>query len=446
MLLPPAIYPIPPSEDFPFWIIGSSLPSNVLINKAWVAPLATCAASLIFDAHRWRYNSLNIWDACVGAFCLCPILQEVLVGRTSPAGWVSSLYLIGGWALPWWLGRLYLQAKEDFQAFCLVFVSVILLLLPIAVFEGVTDTRIHTLVFGDHPFAADGVQRYMGYRPQAFFEHGNQYGLWCAAAAVAALWLSRQGQLAPGIAAVLAVMTLASQSVGAIGLLLLAALAMSWAGAFTLVCRFGIWSLLLAAAFVGLLIAEVIPLRGFVERSGAGQALLDAIRSTGRGSFAWRVSQDLKIAPLLREQLLLGHGRWDWFLLANTRPWGFPLLVIGHFGLIGLTLIMLPFTRSISKALSHAAEGNGSAMLAAVLIIVAGFDAILNSFLLWPFVVLASPFAAGDVDRQLGLRREPHQGSLARTGSALGDPLTGQPPVHDPLCVAVEVKFPTSFV
>jgi hypothetical protein len=405
VLLPPAIYPIPPSEGFPFWIIGSSLPSNVLINKVWIAPLATCIASLIFDARRWRHSSLNIWDACIGAFCLWPIFQEVVAGHTSPAGWVASLYLAGSWALPWWLGRLYLRAKEDFQAFGLVFVGMMLLLLPVAVFEGATDIRIQTLLFGKHPFAADGVQRYVGYRPQAFFEHGNQYGLWCAAAAVASLWLVRQKQLAPGIAAVLAVMTLASQSVGAIGLLLLGALAISWAGAFTIVNRFGIWGLMLAVVVVGLLIAGLIPLREFVEQSRAGQALVDAIRSTGRGSFAWRVSQDLKVAPLLREQLILGQGHWDWFLPVNTRPWGFPLLAIGQFGLIGLTLLLLPFMRSISNALRQAAAGNAPAKLTAVLMIIAALDAILNSFLLWPFVILAAPFAGRDVSSQGRVQR-----------------------------------------
>jgi hypothetical protein len=405
VLLPPAIYPIPPSQGFPFWIIGSSLPSNVLINKIWIAPLATCFASLIFDARRWRHSSLNIWDACVCTFCLWPILQEVLAGRASPAGWIASLYLAGSWALPWWLGRLYLRAKADFQAFGLVFVGMFFLLLPVAAFEGVTDIRIQTLMFGEHPFAGDGVERYLGYRPQAFFEHGNQYGLWCAAATITALWLVRQKQLAPSIAAILATMTMASQSVGAIGLLLLGALALSWVGSFKIVHKFGIWVILLAAFAVGLLIAGLIPLREFVEQSGAGQALLDAIRSTGRGSFAWRVSQDLKVASLLREQLILGHGQWDWFLPVGTRPWGFPLLAIGQFGVIGLILLLLPFTRSISAALHQAATGAEAAKLTAVLMIIAALDAILNSFLLWPFVVLASPFAGRDGSSQGQVQR-----------------------------------------
>ena len=395
VLLPPAVYPMPLSDGFPFWITGGSLPSNVLINKAWVAPLATCAASLLFDGRRWWHTSFNVWDALIVGFCLWPIVQDGLIGNASPNGWVSSLYLAGSWALPWWLGRLYLRSREDVTGFALVFAGVILLLLPFAIVEGIGAMRVHTLLLGEHPFAADGVERYLGYRPQGLFEHGNQYGLWCGAAAVAAIWLVRQGKLAPGLAAILVAMTVASQSAGAIGLLILGAIALIWGGSFALVYRFGIWALLFAVIAAGLLVAGLIPLREIVEQTGAGQALLDAIRSTGRGSFAWRVSQDLKAAPLLREHLLMGHGQWDWFLPLNSRPWDFPLLVIGQFGLIGLGLLVLPMMRAAGSALGQAASGNEAAKLAGLLIVIAGIDAALNSFLLWPFIVLASPFAIG---------------------------------------------------
>lgn len=399
VLLPPAVYPMPPNADFPFWLIGSSLPSDVLLNKVWVAPVATGLGSILIDARRWRHTSFNVWDACIAAFCLWPIFQEMLLGRASPAGWISSLYLMGSWGLPWWLGRLYLRSKTEVESFAAVFSGVILLLLPIAILEGVSEMRIHTPLFGEHPFAADGVARYLGYRPQGMFENGNQYGLWCTAATVTALWLVRQRQLSLGTAVVLAAMALASQSVGAIALLLLGALIIGWSGSIAIVVRFGTWVVLFAVITATLMIAGLLPLREFVEQSGAGQALLDAIRSTGRGSFAWRISQDLKAAPLLREHLLIGHGHWDWFLPLDSRPWGFPLLVIGQFGLAGLVLLLLPLMRAFSNALRKGASHGEAAKLTAAMMIIAGIDAALNSFLLWPFVVVASPFAVSQANR-----------------------------------------------
>src|SRR3546814_14416037 len=88
-----------------------------------------------------------------------------------------------------------------------------------------------TLFLAPHPFAYDGTDRYVGYRPQALFEHGNQYGIWCAGAALAAYWRLRvaiSGKPRAGWSAaaiILLVMTLASQSAGAL-LLLFACFAM----------------------------------------------------------------------------------------------------------------------------------------------------------------------------------------------------------------------------
>ena len=276
------------------------------------------------------------------------------------------------------------------QAIAIVLVAAILLLLPFAVFEGISATRVHTWLFGEHPFAADGVERYIGYRPQWLFEHGNQYGIWCAATAVTAFWLGRERKLALAAANILALMTLASQSVGAIGLMLLGISVLAWPKSFSFITRYGFWVSLIAITSAGLLLSGIFPLRDFIEQTPAGQALLDAIRSTGRGSFAWRLSQDLKAAPLLIEHLLIGHGQWDWFVTLNSRPWGFPLLVIGQFGLIGLALLLLPFTRSLWNALRQAAAGNECGKFTTVLIILAGLDAILNSFLFWPLLAVAS--------------------------------------------------------
>src|SRR3546814_7823202 len=85
-----------------------------------------------------------------------------------------------------------------------------------------TEWRLHTALLGPHPFAYDGTDRYVGYRPQALFEHGNQYGIWCAGAALAAYWRLRvaiSGKPRAGWSAaaiILLVMTLASQSAGAL--------------------------------------------------------------------------------------------------------------------------------------------------------------------------------------------------------------------------------------
>ena len=62
--------------------------------------------------------------------------------------------------------------------------------LPFSVIEGALGPQVYDRVYGPHPLATDGAERYLGFRPLAFFEDGNQFGIWISLAALAALWLA----------------------------------------------------------------------------------------------------------------------------------------------------------------------------------------------------------------------------------------------------------------
>lgn len=70
-----------------------------------------------------------------------------------------------------------------------------------------------------------------------------------------------------------------------------------------------------------------------------------------------------------------------------------------------MLLLLLPLSRSISAALRKVATGKEAAKLTTVLMVIAALDAILNSFLLWLFVVLAAPFAGEEVTSQGQVQR-----------------------------------------
>src|SRR5471030_986044 len=74
----------------------------------------------------------------------------------------------------------------------------LVMIAPIALLEGVMGPRVYGWIYELHPFRADGVARYVGFRPLGFFENGNQYGIWVAATALAAIWLW-QNAPSPGI-------------------------------------------------------------------------------------------------------------------------------------------------------------------------------------------------------------------------------------------------------
>lgn len=396
LLLPPVIYAEAGEPSvFPFWIIGSGLPSDLLITKAWIAPAVATVGSLLFDRGRWVQFRWHWTDLALLGFCLWPMGQSSLVAQSDPPGWISSIYMAGAWGLPWLIGRLYLRDRRDAKAFTAVLTIATLAMLPIIIIETVSPFRIHTVLYDVHPFAFDGAPRYFGYRPQLLFEHGNQYGLWCAGATIAAFW--RLGEAPPGerrlwvvLFATLLAITTASQSVGAI-LLMFGALAMlAIPKSFRLVRSVGAIGLAIGLLLATLHASRIVPLRSIAEKTAAGQALVGGFRAAGRGSFVWRIAQDIKALPIIEKQPIIGSGRWNWFIPTDSRPWGFPLLIAGQFGMIGLALLAAALFGALYRHVTNAARGSDTARLFTVILLLFGFDALLNSFLFYPAVVVAA--------------------------------------------------------
>lgn len=402
LVLPPAGYAAAGDPDvLPFWIIGSALPSDLFFSKAWIAPAIAAACSILFDRARWHGLRLTLADVPLLLFCAWPSVQALLVRPADPGGLASTVYIAGVWALPWLIAKLYLRTGEDARRLAGTLALLSLVLLPVALAEGATGWRLHTALLGAHPFAFDGIERYAGYRPQALFEHGNQYGIWCAGAALAACWRlgaepggkSRAGWIAA--AGILLAMTLASQSAGAI-LLLFAGYAMlalrgSFAMARQLFPYLAAFLLLLSAVHV----SGIVPLRSLANETMAGQMARDMFRAAGRQSLPWRIGQDLKSLPIIQDRLLTGHARWDWFREAGTRPWGLPLLVLGQFGLIGFIWLVAALGGTFFCHLRRAArDGAAPARLYAVLLLLFGADALLNSFLFLPALLLTGACGA----------------------------------------------------
>ena len=71
-------------------------------------------------------------------------------------------------------------------------VACLILIIPIAVVETYLRPLLYSWVYDLHPYRFDGQERYFGFRPLAFFENGNQYGIWVAATALAAVWQMEQ--------------------------------------------------------------------------------------------------------------------------------------------------------------------------------------------------------------------------------------------------------------
>ena len=297
-------------------------------------------------------------------------------------------------------------------------------IVPIALIEGVFGPTVYGWFYGLHPFRFDGIQRYLGFRPLGFFEDGNQYGIWVAATALAAIWLwqsppsSRmRGHLA-AIAALSLAVALMSQSWGAI-LLLGAGLALSWTtGRSTM--RWVLPVLLLLTLSGGAIyLSGKVPLRALAENTAIGRQMVEIIRSSGRGSIIWRIARDQTALPIIASQPLVGTAQWDWWRKNNERPWGLALLILGQFGLIGLVLafgsLLTPALRALATKGHSGTWRIQPALPLAVIVLMASADALLNSFFFYPAIL-----AAGALTPRHRLPHEARAADREALGSAGG--------------------------
>ena len=404
LLLPVGHFP-PGSADveFPYWITGLAVPSDMLLTKAWVAPAVAVLGLLVFD--RASLQRLRpVWmDAPVLLWCAWPLLQSALVAEARPAGAIASLYLAGTWGLPWLIGRVCCASGDGRVLLVKGLALAGLACLPIALVEGVFGPALYGAAYEPHPFRFDGIVRYIGYRPLGFFEDGNQYGLWVSLCALAAVWLAlalpagRDAQRWRIVAVVDVVIALAAQSVGGILLLALGA-------GFLFVCRWlrPRWMLAAVAAMLVLggavYVSGVVPIAKIGKETALGRHVIDAFRSVGRGSFTWRIGQDQKLLADATAKPLVGTAVWDWWRSKSIRPWGLTLLVLGQFGLVGLcaclgTLAWPAFAAAWRAPAGSAWRPAGLPLLLAAIAGLTVLDALMNSFVFFPALVAAGALA-----------------------------------------------------
>jgi hypothetical protein len=400
LFAPVGVFPAGSSQagqsGHPFWILGSALPSDMLLHKAWVVPCAVLLGALVFDRESLRRFRPTWFDLPVMLWCAWPLLQSLLfIGAPRPDGAASSLYLLGTWGLTWFIGRVYGAGTEGLPALARALALSGLACLPFALIEGVAGAQMYGWFFEPHPFRHDGNERYLGWRPLGFFENGNQYGLWISLCALVAAWLawSRGGRWR-AVAAIVLAMALAAQSIG--GLLLAALGAVVLGLSSRLRPRWMATGALAASLAVSALyVSGVVPVARIANDTALGRATVGAIKSVGRGSFTWRIAQDQRALPLAMARPLIGTGQWDWWRAQPSRPWGLAMLVLGQFGLIGIVLSASALLLPAARAAWTAPRGDALApqalpWLLAIVVLLSMLDAVLNSFVFFPAVMIAA--------------------------------------------------------
>jgi hypothetical protein len=399
LLLPFGNFSVVPKGTLAWWVTGLALPGDVMISKAWVAPMAALVGGILFDRKQLGGFRPSFVDLPIVLWCLWPFADAIVLGKSDPAPLAASAYLAVSWGAPWVIGRIWLSDANGQRAVLIGLAVAGCACLPFALLESWRGPFLHDFVYGPHPFRYDGAERYFWHRPLGFFEHGNQFGIWISLCAVAAIWWAsksdRFGKMSGWAAVLVVALALASQSVGAILLGAVIVIAMRfWSNRVARYAMFFVVQLTIAAGAVH--VSGLVPVRSFIESAPAGQATLAMIRSTGRGSFAWRVSQDLKTLDGVRAAPMMGNGQWDWWRPFGTRPWGLWMLMAGQYGLLGVALACGSLLIAVGRVLTRRPHPERpTAAIALAMITLAGIgDAVFNSFLFFPTLLAAGAIGA----------------------------------------------------
>jgi hypothetical protein len=389
LLLPVAVYPadVTLPGRFTMDIIGTSLPSRLLLTKTIVVAVTVFVCLAAKSPGLFARFRVTLLDLALGLFCLSPLLASLAGKIPIELALIQAAYLTAVWGCTWMTARLALGDRDGRRGLATAIVlSGMVLVIP-AIVEAVRPAWIYVAVYGPHPFVHAGVDRYVGFRPLAFFEDGNQYGIWISLAALAGIHRVLVGRRRSagdiGVAALLVVCAVASQSIGALFLLIAGSIWM-------LVSPRARRGLLAAAALLTALggtayLSGKVPLRSWALETPTGQAVNAVLRASGRGSLGWRVQRDQKALGLIHGAPLTGYGTWDWWRPAGAHPWGLPLLIAGQFGLLSLMLVTIAL---IGAALRDIWRGSNSIL--PILIACAAVDAWLNSAIYLPAILVSA--------------------------------------------------------
>jgi hypothetical protein len=160
---------------------------------------ATCygifIAILIFDSQIFSKFKPHWIDLPIILFGFSPLFSslsnfsEFSIILAFYDGINASFSQLTQWALPYFLGRLYLNNFSGLKELAINIVKAGLLYVPFCLYEIRMSPQLHRMVYGYFPHSFAQTIRYDGWRPQVFMQHGLMLGLFMMTATFVAIWL-----------------------------------------------------------------------------------------------------------------------------------------------------------------------------------------------------------------------------------------------------------------
>jgi hypothetical protein len=154
---------------------------------------ATCygilLATFIFDAQRFKSFRFSWVDIPMTVFCITPFFSSVVNGLGVYDGLSNVLAQMVTWAMPYFLGRLYLNNLVAIREMAIVIIGGGLVYAPLCWFESRFSPQLHRLFYGSHPHQFAQTLRLGGFRPTVFMQHGLMVAAWMMTATLLLVWM-----------------------------------------------------------------------------------------------------------------------------------------------------------------------------------------------------------------------------------------------------------------
>lgn len=391
-------------------------------DKTTAGTLAAILGSLVFDQGRLFAFKPRWFDLPIVIFVGAQFTAALNAGSGVYEG-VTDMVMAGiGFGLPYYLARVYFTDLEALKDLALGFFIAGLIYLPLCLYEIRMSPQLHADIYGFFPHSWGQMERFGGFRPIVFMQHGLAVAGFMAFSTVVGFGLWRSGHLKSlyGVPPWVAVLAMAGT---------------------TILCKSGNALVLMTGGVVtfelmrwfetkALLLCLILvpPAYMAVRAPGLwdGQELIDLTKMVSdarAGSLYVRIHSENVLLPIAMEKPLFGHGHWAAGLspeqYENVTPDGYWLITIaalGAFGLAGFTLMfLLPGLRLVRAARAKELVRGRAAPLTLMTMVGTLFlaDCLMNAMMgsAFPFIAGASGAGLSGMGRTTAppvLPRQPH--------------------------------------
>lgn len=334
---------------------------------------ATCYATLIailcYDINILKKFRPSLIDIPMLFWISSALISSITNGLNLYDGFRAASEQIIIWAIPYFLGRVYLNSLSGLRQLAIGIFTGGILYAPLCLIEFKMSPFLHAKVYGiaANDYAWGQSIRKGGYRPVLFTVHGLSVALWMMAATLIGVWLWQSGSLHRFcnismkwlVPPLLFIMVLI-QSSGALLYLILSLIALYIAK----------WlrTSLMVILIIGMISSYLyIATTGNFDGDQIVTFISTAINPERAQSLEYRLDNEKALVAKARQRMIFGWAGWgrsriynEWGLDASVTDswWVIVFGVNGIFGLVsGTTVLLLPVVLFIfyypAKTWSH---------------------------------------------------------------------------------------------